>query len=188
MSPPVAGRLADDWRRYVHARRKAGKSPESTAEHIARFERQHLAHPWPQARDPERRVRRKSRTRTGAGEARISARGIPYRQCARGTRLQALMFPKTHYTLTRARAWAQEHEFVLRKVEESPNWVRVQLVPSTLFEKGSFRNIEISERHHVRGIIGCPRAEIAGRSTRRGVRGVDAPLRRLEVERRRRVA
>ena len=197
LAPETARSLVDQWKPYIRSRMNAEKSADSTAEHIARIESLRRSSRPPPARDRGRsrqrfshdpaRLSRAERTRT-AGIERISDKGIPYRTCPRGTRLQALMFPRTHYTPARARAWASKHDFTVRKLEEGPNWIRIQLSPSKLFQKGSFRNIIISERHNVRGLICCPLIEIGGRSTRRGVRPVEVPRRRITVEERRRRA
>ena len=48
-----ARRLASGWGRYIDARRRNGKTPLSTAEHISRFERLRLARP--PARDSDGR-------------------------------------------------------------------------------------------------------------------------------------
>lgn len=54
MSLPTAERMVDDWSRYVRYRMLQGKSPESTAGHLVRFEAQSLAQPYPtRARDPK---------------------------------------------------------------------------------------------------------------------------------------
>ena len=144
--------------------------------------------PVPKAPKSGTRLRRGRTPREGAGEQRVSAKGIPYTRCPRGTRMQAIVFPKPRYTLVKARAWAKAHDFVARKIEESPNFVRIQLVPSELFVKGSFRNIPMSERFGIRQIIGCPKVEVAGRSSRRGVRPVELVHFRLPGERRKKAA
>lgn len=195
--------LVREWRPYVDARMRAGRSPESTAQHIARISSQRLSSRPPRSRDPQAARRRLSREerRASAGEERISARGVAFTVCPHPTRLQALMFPKTHYDLRSARAWAEgrrpgtkqrSQPFAVRKIEQTDNWIRVQIVPSSLFQKRSFRNIVLSEKYNVRGIIGCPLVEISGRSTRRGVRGAEVPQAPQRIpgreERRRRVA
>ena len=233
MQFPEAQRLVEEWARYVNYRRRNHKTPQSTAEHIHRFETQRLAQPWGARRDPSRnhvllsdvardmrragwsdkeilgayadssssrrdpqRGRRTQGTRrdpaprrmpqalasvthlrkrpgsprAGAGQPRVSAKGIPYSRCGHGLRLQAVFFPRAYYTVASAKAWARKHDFVQRKVEETPNFIRIQLVPSELFMKGSFRNIPLSEKHHIRGLVGCPRVSIGGLSSRRGVK------------------
>lgn len=183
----TAERMVDDWERYVRGRMREGRSPSATAEHIARFERQRLARPYPTTRRDPEAPRRPDAPRRIGREVRVSARGIPFRQCPRGTRLQAIMFPKERYTVRSAQHWAEQHRFVVRELEEMPNFVRIQLLPSRIFERGSFRNIELSERFGIRGIIGCPLVDVRGRSTGRGARPVPAKqLRRLEVGERRR--
>ena len=268
----AASALVDAWERYVRYAMASGKPPESTADHLVRFER-HQAAPWggrrdPQgrvprdaidqaiaddlrarareiaredpeharelrlqadaldpdpARDPQRSSRPRSKakgtdsrspgrtasqgqTRRGGLRARtmqVSAQGIPFEQCPRGTRLQALMLPKARYSLATAVRFAEAHGFFLAadrdgdgvpdNVEASKNWIRVSLVPSGLFERRSFRNILLSERYELRGVIGCPRVEIAGRG-RRGVQRVVVPelpareREELTPQRRRRVA
>ena len=56
MTDARAGRLVQKWERLVESRRADGRSPSSTAEHVARFESQHLVSPYPR-RDRARRRR-----------------------------------------------------------------------------------------------------------------------------------
>ncbi len=50
MTDARASRLVHKWQKLVESRRETGRSPSSTAEHVARFERQHLVSPY--GRDP----------------------------------------------------------------------------------------------------------------------------------------
>ena len=161
-----AERVVDEWGRYVRARMRQGKSPASTAEHIARFERQRLSSPFRRARDPGPRIL----NRPGAGERRISERGFPYRVCPRGVQIHSLLFPLDRYTEARARRWAVEHGFNLREVELTRNFVRIKQNPVSLFVRDSFRNVPLRgvERHGIRAVMGCPRlAVIRGGQRRR---------------------
>jgi len=167
------------WRRYVEGRERAGKTAESTAEHLARFKREKSACACgSRGRDcgckhaKERDASPKKRGGVKPGETRISAKGIPFTVCPRGTKLQALLFPGERYSVSSARAWAKGHGFSIHKVEEMRNFVRVVLLPSKLFTKGSYRLIPLkgAERHGIRGLIGCPRFAIL-KGGARGVRG-----------------
>ena len=66
--PDEAGRMVREWDRYVRHRHERGKSPESTAEHLVRFERQRIAKPYPSSarRDGLRRWSSEERSRVRA--------------------------------------------------------------------------------------------------------------------------
>ena len=191
LSPNEAERLVNAWSRYVRYRMQEGKSPESTAEHLVRFERQQLARPFagngsqrdPQPRRNQRQNQNQNRSAKSSGETRISARGIPFRVCPRGTRIQTLLFPADLYTAAQAERWAREHGFRVRKLDETQNYVRIRQEPVDLFAKGSFRTIDLRgiERHGIRAVIGCPRFAVitGGRGRQR---------QRQQPEERRRVA
>lgn len=160
LSPSEAERLVSAWSSYVRYRMVEGKSPESTAEHLVRFERQGLARPFAadhSRRDPSPRRRKRSARRPDSGsETRVSTRG---KACPRGTKIQTLLFPADLYTPAQAERWARSHGFRVRKLDETENYVRVRQEPVDLFTKGSFRTINLRgvERHGIRAVIGCPR-------------------------------
>lgn len=150
MHLPEAERIVDDWSPYVRSRMLRNESPESTAKHLARFETQ-------------------KRTRRDPAPSQVSKRGYPFKVCPRGTRPEALMFPKELYDRSSARTWAKKHGFPIREIEETKNFIRIRVAPKELFVKGSLRNIPMSERYGVRMIIGCPRFKVlaGGRSRAR---------------------
>lgn len=51
--------LVDRWERLIESRREMGRSPSSTAEHVARYESQHLVSPYPK-RDATRQASKKA--------------------------------------------------------------------------------------------------------------------------------
>ena len=63
ITPPEAQRMVNEWARYVRYRMLQGKTAESTARHLVRFESQRLARP---ARDPQRRSRSRKRSKRDA--------------------------------------------------------------------------------------------------------------------------
>lgn len=140
---PQAQRIVSDWAKYVDTRMRQGKSPASTAEHIARFERQHLARPY--ARDPEKKT-----------AARASRGGRdPDRRCPRGMTIQTLIFPKS-WTPARASSWARGRGFTVSKIDETSTSLRIRQHDPSAFTKGSFRTISIGKTE-IRAVVGCPR-------------------------------
>jgi hypothetical protein len=201
--------VVTQWYRYVNKRSARGKSPQSTAKHIARFTKDKsvcacgsgraardcaclmFSSKTKTSRDASPKYKahrkvRKTRTMTHRGvvktRMRVSAKGIPYNVCPRGMRLQALLFPKPKYSAQRARAWAKSHGHRVLQVEDMPNNVRVRVLPSSSFVKGSFRVIQLKgyERHAIRGYVACPRFAIARKVPRLTVKTAHKPTRRLK--------
>lgn len=135
---PQAQRIVSDWSKYVDARRKEGRSASSTAEHIARFTRQHLARPY--SRDPQQK-------------ARDPKRKPSFRRCPRGMEVQTLIF--RGWTPARAQTWAREHDFRVTKIDQTPSSIRIRQRSPNDFVKSSFRTISMGTT--VRAVVGCPR-------------------------------
>ena len=197
IAPQRALVIVAQWSQYITSRQRGGKSAASTARHLARFKRERTvcscsarrdcgcgaqqARDQSARRDASPRGRSTRSTRGGvrkdAGQTRISAKGIPYKICPRGTRLQALLLPRANYNEAQARAWAVARGMRPIKVTTEANHVRVRLHDPRFFVRESFRLIPLRgyERHGIRGLIGCPRVAIvkggaASKASERAIR------------------
>lgn len=73
------------------------------------------------------------------------------------TKIQSLVFSRSMFGPSEARAWAKDHDFTAAKVDIQKNTVRIrQLAPSS-FQKDSFRTIEL--RKGVKAVIGVPKVK-----------------------------
>ncbi len=73
------------------------------------------------------------------------------------TKIQSLVFSRSMFGPSEARAWAKDHDFTAAKVDVQKNTVRIrQLAPSS-FQKDSFRTIEL--RKGVKAVIGVPKVK-----------------------------
>ena len=108
ITPPEAQRMVNEWTRYVRYRMLQGKTPESTARHLVRFESQRLARP---ARDP-----RRSRSPSRKHSRRDASSGY-----------DVVRYPSGKYFVTEAsgRPDYSSRRTALRVVEESnADWTR----------------------------------------------------------------
>lgn len=92
------------------------------------------------------------------GGVRRTAPAMPLlenQRCRVGTRVQTLLFSKTHFTKSGAKRWARDHGYVAQKVDEKPNTYRVRQHDPRRFGKHSFRTIRLTDG--VEAVVGCPR-------------------------------
>jgi hypothetical protein len=89
------------------------------------------------------------------GTPALSPKLSENQRCRVGTKVQTLIFSKTHFTRRGAVAWARQHGYRASKVDEKPNSYRVRQHSPASFGRGSFRTIRLTDG--VQAAVGCPR-------------------------------
>lgn len=75
----------------------------------------------------------------------------------RSTEVQSLLFDKSRWTITRARAWLKKHGYKLPKADGKGEYHRFRQRPPFQFKAGTFRTIPFG-RGGIKAIVAVPRA------------------------------
>jgi hypothetical protein len=78
---------------------------------------------------------------------------IAAEEAPQSTTVQTLIFPKSKYSESRAKAWSMAHGYVVHKTDVTSQSIRIRQRPPSKFQKGSLRTISFG-RSGIRAVIG----------------------------------
>lgn len=85
----------------------------------------------------------------------IYKQGGEFKTCPDAMEVTSLLFDKTHFNRTQAKAWAKKHNFKNNKSDITENNIRLRQEDPTTFSKDSFRTIEFGDGHGIKAIVAC---------------------------------
>lgn len=69
------------------------------------------------------------------------------------TNIQSLLFPRDHFSTSKAERWARSHGYSVPKVHITDEYIRIRQQPPFRFKKGSFRTISLGDSG-VKAVVG----------------------------------